>query len=121
MIGIIIASFILILSVIGFLYFAIKKFPVLLTYPQKEEGSSPKDDVKRFVAGVRDSKAVRQVTSTSPDMFVQNVLSKTRIAALKTESKTGQILEGLRKKSQEKNGNSKFKENYWEKLRKKRV
>jgi len=119
MIGIIIASFILILSVIGFLYFAIKKFPVLLTYPQKEEGSSPKDDVKRFVAGVRDSKTVRQVTS--PDMFVQNVLSKTRIAALKTESKTGQILEGLRKKSQEKNGNSKFKENYWEKLKKKRV
>ena len=92
---------------------------MLLTYPQKEEGSSPKDDVKRFVAGVRDSKAVRQVTS--PDMFVQNVLSKTRIAALKTESKTGQILEGLRKKSQEKNGNSKFKENYWEKLKKKRV
>ena len=119
MIGIIIASFILILSVIGFLYFAIKKFPVLLTYPQKEEGSSPKDDVKRFVAGVRDSKTVRQVTS--PDMFVQNVLSKTRIAALKTESKTGQILEGLRKKTQEKNGNSKFKENYWEKLKKKRV
>lgn len=119
MIGIIIASFILVLSVVGLLYFAIKKFPVLLTYPQKEEGSSPKDDVRRFVAGVRDSKTMRQVTS--PDMFVQNILSKTRIAALKTESKTGRILEGLRKKSQEKNGNSKFKENYWEKLKKKRV
>jgi len=119
MIGAIIASFILVLSVVGLLYFAVKKFPVLLTYPQKEEGSSPKNDVKRFVAGVRDSKAMRQVVS--PDMFLQNVLSKTRIAALKTENKTGQILENLRKKSQAKNGNSKFSEDYWKKLRKKRV
>ena len=119
MIGVIIASVILALSTVGILYFAVKKFPILLTYPAKEEGGSVKDDLKRFVAGVQNSKTLRQVTS--PDVFLQNVLSKTRIAALKTENKTGQILEGLRKKSQKKNGNSKFSENYWEKLKKKKV
>ena len=119
MIEVIIASVILVFSTVGLLYFAVKKFPVLLTYPAKEEGRSPKDDVKRFIAGMRDSKTMRQVTS--PDVFLQNVLSKTRIAALKTENKTGQILEGLRKKSQEKNGNPKFSDEYWKKLKKKKV
>lgn len=119
MIGVIIASVILALSTVGILYFAVKKFPILSTYPTKEEGTSVKADLKRFVAGVQNSKTLRQVTS--PDVFLQNVLSKTRIAALKTENKTGQILESLRKKSQKKNGNSKFSEKYWEKLKKKKV
>ena len=119
MIGVIAASVVLLFSTAGLLYFAVKKIPVLLTYPAREEGNSPKDYLKKFAAGVRDSRAMRQVAS--PDMLVQNVLSKTRIAALKTESKTGQILENLRKKSQEKNGNSKFSDDYWKKLRKKKV
>ena len=118
MIGVIAASIILVFSTAGLLYFAVKKVPVLLTYPTKEEGNSPKDYLKKFALGVSNSKAIRKVVS--PDIFVQNVLSKTRIAALKTESKTGQILENLRKKSQEKNGNPKFSDDYWKKLRKKR-
>ena len=119
MIGVVIASLTLIVSSIGLLYILGKKIPVLTTYPAQEEGNSPKEDVKKFLVGVRDSKTMRQVTS--PDMLVQNVLSKTRIAALKTENKTGQILENLRKKSQEKNGDSKFSEDYWKKLKKKKV
>ena len=119
MIGVSIASLILIASSIGLLYILGKKLPVLLTYPAKEEGTSPKEDFKKILIGMRDSKTMRQVSS--PDMLVQNVLSKTRIAALKTESKTGQILETLRKKSQAKNGDSKFSEDYWKKLKKKRV
>ncbi|MCH8244375.1 hypothetical protein IIB97_00605 [Patescibacteria group bacterium] len=119
MIGVIIASAILFLSIAGLLYFAIKKVPVLLTYPLREEGNLPKDILKKVADRVRNSKTMHQVVS--PDIFVQNVLSKTRIAALKTESKTGQILENLRKKSQEKNGNSKFSDDYWKKLRKKKV
>ena len=119
MIVVIIASIILVLSTAGLLYFAIKKVPVLLTYPKAEEGSALKDYLKKFVSRVRDSKTMHQVAS--PDIFVQNVLSKTRIAALKTESKTGQILENLRKKSQEKSGNPKFSDDYWKKLRRKKV
>ena len=119
MIGVIAASVILLLSTAGLLYFAVKKIPVLLTYPAREEGNSQRDYLKKFIAGVRDSKHLHRVSS--PDIFVQNVLSKTRIAALKTENKTGQILESLRKKSQEKNGNSKFSDGYWKKLKKKKV
>ncbi|MDA1337169.1 MAG: hypothetical protein O3C23_00120 [bacterium] len=119
MIGVIIASFLLIVSTIGLLYIMGKKLPVLLTYPAKEEGSSPKEDMKRLFAIMRDSKAMRQVSS--PDVLVQNVLSKTRIVALKTESKTGRILENLRKKSQEKNSDSKFSDDYWKKLKQKKV
>ena len=116
----IIASIVLIGSSVGLGYFAVKKIPVLLTYPVREKGSSPKDYVRKFIGRMQDSKALHHLAS--PDIFLQNVLSKTRIAALKAESKTGQILEKMRKHSQERNGNSKFlDENYWKKLRRKKV
>lgn len=117
---VVIASAILVGSSIGLGYFGVKKIPVLLTYPVKEKGNSPREFAERMAQRAQKSRAVRQVAS--PDILLQNVLSKTRIAALKTESKTGQILENLRKKSQEKNGNSRFTdENYWKKLRRKKV
>lgn len=119
MIAVIISSAILFLSTVGLLYFAVKKIPVLLTYPAYEEGSSPKEIAKKIIAKMQGSKALNQVAS--PDVLLQNVLSKTRIVALKTESKTGEVLEKLRKKSQEKNGNPKFSDDYWKKLRKKKV
>tara|TARA_Y100000310_G_scaffold333141_1_gene410071 strand:+ start:517 stop:876 length:360 start_codon:yes stop_codon:yes gene_type:complete len=119
MIAVIVASIILAVSAVGLLYFAVKKIPVLLTYSVTEEDNSPKEILKGILGRVQDSKALHQVAS--PDILVQNVLSKTRIAALKTESKTGQILENLRKKSQEKTGNSKFSDDYWKKLRRKKV
>lgn len=119
MIGVIIASVILTLSTIGLLYFAVKKIPVLLTYPVYQKSNSPKEIAKKIAGKVQRSKAFNQIVS--PDMFLQNVFSKTRIVALKTESKAGQVLEKLRKKSQEKNGNSKFSDDYWKKLRKKKV
>ena len=119
MLEIIVASIILIGSSIGLGYFAVKKFPMLLTYPAKVEGNSPRDILKRAARRAQNSKTLRQVSS--PDLLLQNVLSKTRIAALKTESKTVKILENLRKKSQGKNGNSKFSDDYWKKLRKKKI
>ncbi|MDP2735654.1 MAG: hypothetical protein Q8P12_05615 [bacterium] len=115
MIGVILASFILIASAAGLGYFASKKIPVLLTYPAREEGNSPKDHAKRLLLRVQDSKALRKMAS--PDVLLQSVLSKTRIAAMKTESKTGQILENLRKKSQGKAPT--FSDDYWKKLRRK--
>jgi len=119
MIAVVIASLILLVSTIGLGYFAVKKFPVLLTYPVREEGNLPRDILKRAVLRAQDSKALRKIAS--PDLLLQNVLSKTRIAALKTESKTGKILEDLRKRSQGKNGNPKFSDDYWKKLRKRKV
>ncbi|MCH7828268.1 hypothetical protein IH982_00120 [Patescibacteria group bacterium] len=119
MIGVIAASVILIFSTAGLLYFAVKKAPMLLAYPAREEGNLPKEILKKIADKVQDLKVLHQVAS--PDMLLQNVLSKTRIVALKTESKTGKILENLRKRSQGKSGNSKFSDDYWKKLRKKRV
>lgn len=116
MLGVILASLLLFISAAGLGYFASKKIPVLVTYPSREEGNSVKDHAKRLLTKVRGSKALHQVAS--PDILLQNVLSKTRIAAMKTESKTGQILENLRKKkSQDKS--PKFSEDYWKKLRRK--
>ncbi|MDP4007174.1 MAG: hypothetical protein Q8P55_01065 [bacterium] len=119
MIGVIVASSILLFSAVGLGYFAARKIPLLLLYPLKEEGNSPKEVFKRILGRVRESRAMHQVAS--PDLLLQNLLSKTRIAALKTESKTAQVLEKMRKKSQEKNGNSKFTDDYWKKLRRKKV
>lgn len=115
----IIASITLVLSALGLGYMLAKKVPVLLTFPAKDPGVSPREILKKLRGSLQNSKTLRQVAS--PEILLQTMLSKTRIAALKTESKTGQILEQLRKKSQEKNGNSKFSEDYWKKLRRKKV
>tara|TARA_Y100000310_G_scaffold310622_1_gene356049 strand:- start:655 stop:1014 length:360 start_codon:yes stop_codon:yes gene_type:complete len=115
----IVASIILLVSLAGLIYLVGKKVPVLLTFPAQEEGQSPKDLVQKVGQQLRSSKRLRHVTS--PELMLQTLLSKARIAALKTENKTGQILENLRKKSQEKDSNSKFSDDkYWKDLKKKR-
>ena len=118
MIGVLIASTILVLSAAGLMYVVGKKFPLLATYPAQEEGSSPREMAQKVVSKIQDSKALQLA---SPDMILQNLLSKTRIVAMKTESKTGQMLERMRKESKERNGNPKFSDDYWKKLKKKKV
>lgn len=115
----IIASLFLLFSLGGLVYLLARKIPLLLAFPAREQGSSLKDLVLKKTEKLTSWRIFRQFTS--PDLLLQKLLSKTRIAALKTESKTGQILEKLRKKSQEKNSNSKFSdENYWKQLRRKK-
>jgi len=113
MLGVYLASFLLFASFVGLAVFAKQKLPLLLAYPVKEEGNSLKEHIGKFAGMVRESKAFHKVSS--PDVLLQNVLSKTRIAAMKTESKTGELLESMRKKSKDKAPT--FSDDYWKKLK----
>ncbi|MBI1971579.1 MAG: hypothetical protein HYS52_01915 [Candidatus Wildermuthbacteria bacterium] len=98
-------------SILGLLYFSIQKIPLLLGLASERQ---------EFLRGVRGRIANGKIAKfvSSPEMFLQALLSKIRIFALKIEGKSADWLMRLRKKSQEKNGAQKFSETYWDKLKK---
>lgn len=110
-----IAAIVFLSSFGGLFYMVAKKLPLLCALPQGEkEGLSTflSQKVKTRIQNFEVSKLV-----TSPDLFLQKLLSKARIVSLKTEMKTNDWLVRLRQRSQEKG--EKFSSNYWDKLKKK--
>jgi hypothetical protein len=91
-----------------------RKIPVLLTFPAKQQGDSIKEILQNANGKIQDSVPFRVVSS--PNLLLQKLLSRARIFSLKTENKTSQWLEQLRKKSQEKK--ALFSEDYWKQLKK---
>jgi hypothetical protein len=91
-------------SLAGLIYLIGKKLPLVLALPIKEKEGLIEFKVPKFVS--------------SPEFFLQKLVSKARIFSLRVEAKTSDWLVKLRKKSQEKNGNHKFSEHYWDKLKK---
>lgn len=103
------------LSFTGLVYLIGKKLPLIRAVSVKE-----KEGLGEFLRnGVRSSLQNSEVSKfvSSPELFLQKLLSKARIFSMKAEAKTNEWLVKLRKKSQEKNG--KFSSNYWDKLKKK--
>lgn len=103
-------------SFAGLLYLIGRKLPLILALPPKG-----KEGLMEFLGnGVRSSLQNSEVSKlvSSPELFLQKILSKARIFSLRAEAKTNDWLVKLRKKSQEKNG--KFSSSYWDKLKKKR-
>ncbi|TSC55993.1 MAG: hypothetical protein Greene071421_12 [Parcubacteria group bacterium Greene0714_21] len=80
-----------------------KKLPLILAVPIKKKGGLAEFKVSKLLS--------------SPEIFLQKLVSKARIFSMKAEAKTSDWLVSLRKKSQEKNG--RFSSNYWNKLKKK--
>lgn len=107
------------ISIAGLAYIIGRKIPMLLTF-QSDGGfgfSAIKNRAKDWVKHFRFVKLV-----SSPEVFLQTLLSKTRIYLLRFEKKTSDWLISLRKKSQEgKAGREtkKFTTNFWDKLKKK--
>ena len=91
-------------SLAGLIYLIRKKLPFILAVPVKRKEGLIDFKVPKFVS--------------SPELFLQKLVSKARIFSMKAEAKTNDWLVKLRKKSQEKNGNHKFSEHYWDKLKK---
>ncbi len=88
-----------------------RKIPILVELPEVREGRVnngfwPK--LKNKIVNFHPLK------SFSTDVFLQKVLSRVRILTLKVESKTSNLLQKLREKSQKKNLGS---ENYWQELK----
>lgn len=105
-----IATIILLGSLLGMGIIIAKKIPILAQLPRTEE---KKFDfkIKKFFLGIK-----KRVKNIPFEFFLQKVLSKIRILSLKMESKTGNLLQKLREKSLKKR--SKDDDKYWQELKK---
>jgi len=107
-----IATVIFLGSIFGMGVILFRKIPVLaeltLEITEEKEGifSRLKGKIKNLFP----------LKSSSPEIFLQRILSKIRILALKTENKTSTILERLRTRKMEEKENE--NDNYWEELKK---
>jgi len=108
----IIAVIILFASFIGALVIIWRKFPLLVELSQDQEMTGVRDLVVRSTRRLRDSENIKTV----PEKVLQKTLSKTRVLAMKTESKTGEWLNQLRKRSEKKK--EQFSEEYWNQFKK---
>jgi len=107
-----IATVILIFSLLGIVIIIFRKIPVLLTLPEitvsQEEKLIPK--LKRKI------KELNPLKNFSYEIFLQKALTKIRILSLKADNKTFNWLQRLREKYQKKK--TEKKDNYWEEIKK---
>lgn len=109
--GEIIAMAILVGSILGMGIIIFRKIPTLLTLPEVEV--SAKESVASMLK--RKFNQYRPFKNLSLDSFLQKLLYKIRLLALKTDVKTWHWLQRLREKSQKK----KLEEdNYWDEIKK---
>lgn len=95
-------------SFFGILYFLFRKIPVLVSLPEiKEKKESSFSLLKRRIKNLNFFKKF------SFEKILEKAIFKIRILSLKTDNKTFQWLQNLRKKEKER------KESYWEEIKKK--
>ena len=105
-----ISSFILVVSFVGILGIVLPKLSRLREFPRDDWG------LREAISSATDTLAKSErLEPLKPEKLLHKVLSKTRVLALKTDSKTSAWLENLRERSQQKEG--RFKDAYWSKLR----
>ncbi len=98
----------LLIGFLGMAVIVLRKMPRLREIQLSEKESSPGKRIKKGEA----------FRTAKGEKLLQTVLSKVRILTLRTESKTGDWLGKLRKRSI-RDKEEKFEEGYWENLRKK--
>lgn len=104
-----IALIILLCSLAGILIMIFQKIPLLL---ELSEPQSVHFNWKELFSKIRNSKPFKKLPS---EIILQKILSKIRILTLKTDIKTSNWLQRLRKRSQKK----KLDENdkYWDEIK----
>jgi len=110
--GQIVNLLIIFVSLAGIVFILWRKVSLLLELSIEGQGSV-RDLVSMRAKGLVSSEKIKQVASKNLD----KTLSKARSLASRTEVQTGEWLERLRKKSEERK--EEFSESYWEQLRKK--
>lgn len=112
-----VSLFIFLLSGIGIVLIVVPKLSQLRALPSDGKGFEVKE---RALKAVRKLGESEQVKALAPEKLTHKALSKTRILALKTESRAGKWLEDMRKKSQEKKEKFSSGDSYWKELKKRR-
>lgn len=107
-----IATAILIGSFIGIVVMIARKLPVLASLPLTSE---PKPGLSLWQKAKEKIKLLPAPKGLSREKIIHRVLSKIKVLALRTESKTEKYLQRLRKKSR--NQKEEKGDNYWQELR----
>lgn len=106
-----IITIILIGSFLGVAVILFRKMPVLVKLPETS-GAIREYLIARAKKGVESLPVLKDF---SYELFLQKTLSKVRVLTLKTEHKTGNWLETLRQKNNQKANKN---DNYWKELKK---
>jgi len=109
MIGLI-ATTILIGSALGMFVILFRKIPILVGLPKTIEKPLLADWWQKLKENIKNLPPLKSLSS---EIFIQKVLSKTRILTLRIENKIANYLQKLREKAQKKN-----EDNYWQELKK---
>lgn len=110
---VLIAQFVLLISLVGIGMILFRKIPVLIELSE----TFGKPETENFILKLkRKIKNTSALTSFSFEVFLQKILSRIKILSLRVENRSDTLLQRLRKNSQKK----KLKEtdSYWEKLKK---
>jgi hypothetical protein len=111
-VGQIINLLIVFVSFAGIVFILWRRMPLLLEFPAGSEGNI-RDLVSGRAKDLVSSQKIKLVASKNLD----KTLSKARTIASKTEVQTGEWLERLRRKPEERK--EEFSKSYWEQLRRK--
>ncbi|MDP3900763.1 MAG: hypothetical protein Q8Q38_00245 [bacterium] len=112
-----VSFFIFFLSGIGIALILLPKLSQLKALPSDGRGFEVKERALKVVRRLGQSERVK---SLAPEKLAHRALSKTRVLALRTESKAGKWLEDMRQRAQEKKEKFSSDDNYWKELRKRR-
>jgi hypothetical protein len=95
-------------SFFGIFYFVFKKIPILVSLSEIERKKESSFSVLK--RKIKDFNPFKRI---SYEKILQKIIFKIRILSLKTDNKTFQWLQNLRKKEREK------KESYWQEIKRK--
>ena len=110
-----VALVLLVVSALGLGVMIRRKIPLLRIYTVNSE-SNLKGAVNKLTDRLKENTMLKDILT--PEILLQRILSKIRIFALRTEAKSSEYLESLRRRAQEKK--QQFSENYWGQIRKKK-
>lgn len=110
----ILATIIFFGSLFGIGTILFRKIPLLVELPETQKKFSFKKAVLNFKEKI---KTLNPFKDFSGEIFLQKILSKIRILALRSENKIANWLQGLRERAQKKK--RKENDNYWSELKKK--
>jgi len=107
-----VAIIISLLSLAGILVIVLRKMPVLLSLPKVLPVKGENKLLAKLKVKIKEFNPLKNL---SYEMFLQKLISRVRILILKTENKTFNWLQHLKKKQREKKLGE---DNYWEEVKK---
>ena len=108
-----IAKIVCFFSFLGMLAIILRKAPVLVSLPAIEE----KKEKKNWIFLIKEKiKKINPFKKISYENILQRLIYRVRILSLKTDNKTFQLLQDLKKKALEKK--RRLDDNYWAEIKK---